>query len=36
MLGFLVVLPVMMLMQYVAYQEIFEVTPIGIDGASAC
>jgi uncharacterized membrane protein len=36
MLGFLVVLPVMMLMQYAAYQEIFEVTPIGIDGASAC
>lgn len=33
LLGMLVVLPVMMLMQYVAYQDIFEPKPIGIDGA---
>lgn len=31
-LGLLVALPVMMLMQYVAYQEIFDVTPSDVDG----
>jgi uncharacterized membrane protein len=31
-LGLLVALPVMMLMQYIAYQEIFDATPSGVDG----
>ena len=33
LLGLLLLLPVMMLMQYVAYQEIFSAKPIGKDGA---
>ncbi|MEJ2792400.1 BPSS1780 family membrane protein [Iodobacter sp. LRB] len=32
LLGFLVVLPVMMLMQYIAYREIFAAVPAGADG----
>jgi uncharacterized membrane protein len=36
LLGLVIVLPVMMLMQYVAYREIFAATPIGNDGVSAC
>jgi uncharacterized membrane protein len=31
-LGLLVALPVMMLMQYIAYQEIFDAAPVGVDG----
>jgi uncharacterized membrane protein len=32
LLGLLLVLPVMMLMQYIAYREIFDAAPMGVDG----